>query len=64
VRQDLTLFQSIVVLVFFITYVIFQPPATVLVRKLGPRNFLASITLAWGATMIVSSWNDLESPVV
>ena len=56
-NRVLTLLQSTVVLVFFITYVICQPPATVLVRKLGPRNFLASITLLWGATMIVSDWH-------
>lgn len=43
------------VLVFFPTYVVFQPPATLLTRKLGPRKFLASITLLWGATEIVRS---------
>ena len=46
--------QSIVVLVFFPTYVIFQPPSTVLTRKLGPRKFLATICLFWGAIEIVS----------
>jgi MFS family permease len=45
---------SIITLIFFIPYVIFQPPATVLMRKIGPRIFLSAITLAWGATMIVS----------
>jgi MFS family permease len=44
--------QNIITLVFFITYVLFQPPATVLCRKLGPRPFLAFITLAWGVVMI------------
>lgn len=44
------------VLVFFVTYVLCQPPATVLLRKLGPRNFLATITLFWGAVMIVSGY--------
>lgn len=43
---------SIVTLVFFVTYVVFQPPATVIARKLGPRIFLSIITLVWGATMI------------
>ena len=47
--------QSNVVLVFFPTYVVFQPPATVLSRKLGPRKFLACIALLWGATEIVGS---------
>ncbi|KAL9010585.1 MAG: hypothetical protein Q9173_004496 [Seirophora scorigena] len=44
---------SIIVLVFFPTYVLFQPPATVASRKLGPRLFLATICLLWGATEIV-----------
>jgi hypothetical protein len=44
---------SIITLIFFIPYVMFQPPAVVVLRKIGPRIFLSSITLAWGATMIV-----------
>lgn len=43
---------SIVTLVFFTTYIVFQPPATVLTRKIGPRNFLAGLCIAWGAVMI------------
>ncbi|KAI1469282.1 MFS general substrate transporter [Daldinia caldariorum] len=43
---------SVVTLVFFITYIIFQPPSTVLIRNIGPRIYLPSITLAWGAVMI------------
>jgi len=54
---------SIITLVFFITYVIFQPPATVLCRKIGPRVFLSTITLAWGIVMIgfgfVKDWTHL-----
>jgi hypothetical protein len=45
---------NIITLIFFIPYVLCQPPATVLLRKIGPRVFLASITVFWGATMIVS----------
>lgn len=45
--------QSIVGLVFFPTYVLFQPPSTVLTRKLGPRTFLATICMLWGAVEIV-----------
>ena len=43
---------SVVTLVFFTTYIVFQPPATIIARKLGPRNFLAAIVVAWGAVMI------------
>ncbi|KAF2730706.1 major facilitator superfamily MFS-1 [Polyplosphaeria fusca] len=54
---------SVVTLVFFTTYVVFQPPSTIIVRKLGPRMHLSSITTAWGAIMIgmgfVHHWQDL-----
>jgi hypothetical protein len=54
---------SIIVLIFFISYVLLQPPATVVLRKLGPRVFLPTITILWGATMIcfgfVTSWHQL-----
>lgn len=50
-------------LVFFITYVVFQPLSTGLVRKIGPRLHLAAITVFWGATMIgmgfAPTWNAL-----
>ncbi|TWU77642.1 hypothetical protein ED733_008056 [Metarhizium rileyi] len=39
-------------LVFFVTYIIFQPPSTILVRAIGPRVHLATITLLWGGVMI------------
>jgi hypothetical protein len=45
---------TIVSLVFFFTYTIFQAPATILIRSIGPRLFLSGIVLFWGATMIVS----------
>ncbi|KAF2470993.1 MFS general substrate transporter [Lindgomyces ingoldianus] len=54
---------SVVTLVFFTTYVVFQPPSTIIVRKLGPRIHLSTITLLWGAVMIgmgfVNDWKDL-----
>ncbi|KAI0004785.1 MFS general substrate transporter [Xylariaceae sp. FL0662B] len=43
---------SVVTLVFFVTYIIFQPPSTVIIRKIGPRIHLSFITVAWGAVMI------------
>lgn len=45
---------SVIVLIFFIPYVLFQPPATVIMRKLGPRRFLPTICVLWGGVMIVS----------
>jgi MFS family permease len=41
------------VLVFFITYVVFQPLATALIRRIGPRIFLSTIVMSWGACLIV-----------
>lgn len=54
---------SIITLIFFVTYTIFQPPSTVIVRKIGPRIHLAVITLLWGGVMIgmgfVQDWAQL-----
>ena len=47
---------TIVSLVFFLPYALFQPPATVAIREIGPRRFLATIVFFWGAVMIVSNW--------
>lgn len=40
--------QAIANLVFFITYIIFQPPSTILIRAVGPRRHLSTITFLWG----------------
>ncbi|KAH8587437.1 retrograde regulation protein 2 [Bisporella sp. PMI_857] len=54
---------SIIVLIFFIPYVLFQPPAVVVLRKIGPQVFLSAITLLWGSCMIgfgfVSNWEQM-----
>lgn len=43
---------SIATLVFFVTYTIFQPPATVVTHKIGPRIFLPSLCVLWGIVMV------------
>jgi MFS family permease len=53
---------SITSLLFFITYTIFQIPATVLIRKIGPRLFLSGIVLLWGAVMIASLNHFQDNP--
>jgi len=50
---------SLIVLIFFIPYVLFQPPATVVLRKIRPRRFLTAMTLLWGGCMIVRT--DFDS---
>ncbi len=61
--NDVNNAYTIVSLVFFFPYAIFQPPATVLIRSIGPRVFLASIILGWGAVMIVSIFSLPREPV-
>jgi MFS family permease len=66
-RKYLDLFQgyrySLVALVFFISYFLFQFPSTAILRAAGPRRFLAGITLGWGITMLgsgfVTNWRQL-----
>lgn len=43
---------SLITLVFFFTYVFLQPPATVILRKIGPKLFLPTTCLAWGILTI------------
>ncbi|CAI7595445.1 unnamed protein product [Penicillium discolor] len=43
---------SIMILIFFVPYVLLQPPMTVVTRKVGPRFFLGSIILSWGAILV------------
>ena len=61
--EDLNLIgarYSIIVLVFFPTYFLFNFVGTVCVRKLGPRPFLSGITLSFGLISIgiglVDNW--------
>jgi hypothetical protein len=54
---------SLITLSFFITYVVFQAPTTVICRWIGPRLFLPGICLAWGAVIIgfgfAKNWETL-----
>lgn len=38
---------------FFVPYVLFQPPMTIIIRKVGPTLFLGTIIMTWAAIMIV-----------
>ncbi|KAJ5766244.1 major facilitator superfamily domain-containing protein [Penicillium nucicola] len=54
---------SIIILIFFVPYVILQPPMTIVTRKLGPRYFLGVIILSWGAILVgmgfTKSWKHM-----
>ena len=56
---------SVVTLIFFVPYVLFQPPSTAIIRWLGPRIHLSFIVTAWGAVMIgmgfVKDWGALAA---
>ncbi|KAF4973997.1 hypothetical protein FZEAL_9065 [Fusarium zealandicum] len=43
---------STIALVFFVSFIVFQPPATILCRKVGARIFLPLITLIWGILLV------------
>lgn len=52
------------VLVFFICYIIFEIPSNILIQRTGAANWIAAITIAWGAVTIsqgfVDSWAGLS----
>jgi MFS family permease len=56
---------SIVTLVFFTTYIVFQFPSTIIIKKIGPRIHLSSITMTWGFIMIgmgfMKTWQELAA---
>lgn len=56
---------NIALLVFFPTYIAFQPLATILLRKVGPRAFLPTITVFWGIVILgmgfVKQWTGLAA---
>lgn len=53
---------SILTMIFFIPYIIFQFPANIVIRKLGPALWLPSLVVIWGAVTIgmgfVTSWTQ------
>ncbi|KAL4919206.1 major facilitator superfamily domain-containing protein [Aspergillus aurantiobrunneus] len=66
--EDLELYigfrYSIMVLVFFVAYIVFQPLATAVIRKIGPRIFISAIVMTWGACLIgfayAPNWQTLS----
>ncbi|KAL6244200.1 hypothetical protein RBB50_009070 [Rhinocladiella similis] len=55
---------STIALVFFATYTLLQPPATVLCRKIGPRPFITFITFSWGVVMIGFGFPNTWGPMI
>lgn len=56
---------SIALLVFFITYFLFELPTVLAMRRVGPRNLLNGLAVSWGAVMLGMGWaNDWRVIVV
>jgi MFS family permease len=43
---------SIALLVFFITYFLFEMPSTLSIRYIGPRLQLSALAVSWGLVML------------
>ncbi|KAF2646791.1 MFS general substrate transporter [Massarina eburnea CBS 473.64] len=43
---------SIALLVFFVTYLLFELPTTLLLRPIGPKYLLNGLAVAWGVVML------------
>ncbi|KAF2745035.1 MFS general substrate transporter [Sporormia fimetaria CBS 119925] len=64
-RFDIGDRYSIALLVFFVTYFLFELPTTLLLCPLGARNLLSGLALSWGAVMLGMGWvNDWRLIVV
>ncbi|KAM3445940.1 hypothetical protein NHJ13734_000117 [Beauveria thailandica] len=50
-------------LVFFVTYIVFQPPSTVLIRAIGPRHHLSTITFLWGVVTLGMGFTKNHSQI-
>lgn len=55
--------QNIANLVFFITYIVFQPPSTILIRAIGPRTHLSAITFLWGVVTVGMAFTKNHSQI-
>ncbi len=62
-NAEASCFKSLLILLFFPFYILFQPPMTALARKLRPRRFLSAIVIAWGLVIVghglVQSWRSM-----
>lgn len=56
-------FKTLLILLFFPFYILFQPPMTAIARKLRPRRFLCGIVISWGLVIVghglVQSWQSM-----
>ncbi|PSN74778.1 MFS general substrate transporter [Corynespora cassiicola Philippines] len=59
-RFDIGNRYSIALLVFFVTYFLFELPTTLILRPIGPKNLLNGLAISWGIVMVgmgfVNDW--------
>jgi hypothetical protein len=54
---------TIALLVFFITYFIFEIPTVLSMRWIGPKWLLNTLAICWGSVMVGMGWVSLWFPV-
>ncbi|ORY19211.1 major facilitator superfamily domain-containing protein [Clohesyomyces aquaticus] len=57
-RFDIGNRYSIALLVFFVTYFLFELPTILLLRPIGPKNLLNGLAVSWGAVMVGMGFVD------
>jgi hypothetical protein len=54
---------SVALLVFFVTYIIFELPSNLILRKVGAAKWLPFLAFAWGITIMgagfAKKWTDI-----
>ncbi|PSN72063.1 MFS general substrate transporter [Corynespora cassiicola Philippines] len=63
-RFDIGDRYSIALLVFFITYFIFEIPSNVVLRKVGAANWLSFLCFAWGIVTMGAGWSKRWTDIV
>lgn len=64
-RFDIGDRYTIALLVFFITYFLFEIPTVLSMRFIGPKWLLNTLAIAWGSVMVGMGWvNDWRVIVV
>ena len=62
-RLDVGTRYTIVVMVFFVAYIIFEIPSNLILPKAGPKNWLAFLGVSFGSILIgmgfTKSWGTL-----
>jgi len=64
-RFDIGDRYTIALLVFFVTYLLFEIPTVLSMRFIGPKWLLNTLAMSWGAVMLGMGWvNDWRWIVV